>query len=293
MSLELKLETQKSPAGLRDCEAGEESASSREVLGLRSRVAELTASQRLLEEQVRHLHRAKTISDLLGGVAHDLSGTLTGILWCSEALRRRIGTLDPELSVGLADFVGAADYARKLARRLISIGRQREGGFAVISLDEAIGDALSLLDALRPANVRLVSHLTVPDAHIWGNAEELQQVLVNLVTNAFDALPADGGRVSVQLMPAVDTSGEEGRRWACLRVEDTGHGMTPATLGRAFEPFFTTKGVQEGNGLGLVVVQTIVQRHGGTLTASSNVGRGTTMDVMLPLSRSAPPRKRT
>jgi len=259
-------------------------AVAREVAVLRARVQELITDRRLLEEQVRHLHRAKTISDLLAGVAHDLSGALTGILWCSEALRRRISSLDPELSAGLVDFVAAADYARKLARRLISIGRQRDSSFAVVRLQDAVSEALSLLDALRPGNVQLSCELSLPDASVWGNADELQQILVNLVTNAFDSLVESGGQVAVTLGPARD-AGEVGEGWVCLRVRDTGHGMSPATLRRAFDPFFTTKSGPEGNGLGLVVVQTIVQRHAGRLTASSELGVGTTMDVLLPLSQ--------
>lgn len=252
---------------------------------LRERVAELEADQLLLEDQVRQLHRVKSIMDLLQGVAHDLSNALTGIVWCSEALARRLDAIDSDLTAGLADFVGAAEYARKLARRLLAIGRQRDGRFEACRVEEVVRAAASLLETLRPRAVVLTPVLCAPNAVVWGNAEQLQQVIVNLATNAFDAVAGAGGTVQIELEEGLALSDE--RPGVLIRVRDTGQGMSAETLRRAFEPFFTTKGAKDGNGLGLVVVKTIVERHGGELRAKSVLGRGTTIEVLLPLFEAA------
>jgi signal transduction histidine kinase len=255
-----------------------------QIAGLNERISELEDQNFLLEDQVRQLHRVKTIVDLLAGVSHDLSSALTGIVWCSEAVRGRIAAFDQDLSAGLTDFVNAADYARRLARRLISIGRQRDDQFGVCRLEPLVEEAASLAETLRPRSIELHTYLNAPDAWVWGNSDQLQQIIVNLATNAFDATNAKGGRVDLKLEEGEMDDDGELRPCARITVIDTGTGMTAETLARAFEPFFTTKGPQDGNGLGLVVVRMIVERHGGRVRALSKPNQGTTMEVELPLT---------
>jgi signal transduction histidine kinase len=255
--------------------------------GLRARIAELEAERATLEEQVRSLNRAKTTMDLLAGVAHDLAAALTGVVWCSQALCRRLEAHDPELSEGVADFVGAADFARQLARRLILISRQPDVATDEYELHLVFGEAVDLLETLRPPKARL--HATYAADALWvhGNADQLQQIVINLVANAFDALQDREGTVEVALAASAapdPRAAEEvaAQGWALLRVSDNGSGMDVATLERAFEPFFTTKEAQAGSGLGLAVVKRVVERHGGMVRAVSSVGGGTTIDVYLP-----------
>jgi signal transduction histidine kinase len=252
------------------------------LAALERRAEQLQREKELLEEQVRQLHRVKASTDLLAGVAHDLATALTGIMWCSEALVRRLETSDPELQAGIVDFVGATRYARELARRLMSIGREPEASFAPCRAVSVVFGAIELLETLRPRSTSLGTVLQVADGSVWGNVDQLQQVLVNLVSNSFDAVAQTGGKVQVELERfASPIEGKEGP-WLCFRVSDTGHGMDEATLARAFDAFFTTKAPRDGNGLGLVVVSTIVQRHGGLVRARSTVGEGTTIEVLLP-----------
>jgi signal transduction histidine kinase len=257
----------------------------KELAALKTRISELEDQNFLLEDQVRQLHRVKTIVDLLGGVSHDLSSALTGIVWCSEAVRGRIAAFDHDLGAGLTDFVNAADYARRLARRLISIGRPRDGQFGVCRIEPLVEEAASLAETLRPRSIELHTYLNAPDAWMWGNSDQLQQVIVNLATNAFDATSGKGGRVDIKLEES-EMNDEDDVARPCVRltVSDTGSGMTPETLARAFEPFFTTKGAQDGNGLGLVVVRMIVERHGGRVRATSKPNKGTSMEIDLPLT---------
>jgi two-component system cell cycle sensor histidine kinase/response regulator CckA len=258
-----------------------------ELESLRLRVEDLEVENMLLEDQVRQLHRVKTVMDLLAGVAHDLSNALTGIVWCAEAVQRRLTAMESDLSAGLSDFVTAAEYARKLARRLLTIGKQRDGSFEPCKLHDVVRDAAELVDTLRPHTATLVRVFEAPDLTVWGNAEQLQQVIVNLATNAFDAVGASGGTVHVMLDELRVMGDAQQSHWARIRVRDTGHGMSADVLKRAFEPFFTTKGAHDGNGLGLVVVKTIVERHRGRMRAHSTVGRGTTIEVLLPVSDDA------
>src|SRR5262249_22715461 len=110
------------------------------------------------------------------------------------------------------------------------------------------------------------------------------QVIVNLATNAFDAVGSSGGTVHITLDETRVMGDAQEKHWARIRVRDSGQGMNADVLKRAFEPFFTTKGAHDGNGLGLVVVKTIVERHRGRMRAQSALGRGTTIEVLLPVS---------
>jgi two-component system cell cycle sensor histidine kinase/response regulator CckA len=253
-----------------------------EVEALREQVRELTASHSLLEDQIRQLHRVKTVMDLLAGVAHDMANALTGIVWCAEALKKRVNSIDPELSDGLTDFVGVAEYSRRLARRLVTISGGRDSRFDACRIQEIVDNGLFLVQLLKPRRIDLVPELHAPEALIWGSAEQLQQIIVNLASNAFDALGERGGTVRIQLDDAPRDAGVKGGPCVRIRVSDTGRGMNPDTLRRAFEPFFTTKAARDGNGLGLAVVKGIVERHQGWLRAHSTVGQGTTIEVLLP-----------
>lgn len=236
-----------------------------------------------LREQVSSLQRAKTIMDLLAGVSHDLAAALTGVVWCSQAICRRLESLDPELSEGVQDFVAAADFARQLARRLVSISRQPETVVSPCLLSDVVRESVSLLEALRPPKARL--HVSCQAEHrIVANPDQLQQVLLNLVANAFAAISPDGGNVWIETGESEPPAEKQaaGQRWVLLRVRDDGHGMDQITLQRAFEPFFTTKSVGDANGIGLPVVRTIVEAHSGVVRASSELNAGTSVDVFLP-----------
>jgi signal transduction histidine kinase len=255
---------------------------------MRARIAQLERERAELEEQVRNLNRAKTTMDLLAGVAHDLAAALTGVVWCSQALCRRLESHDPELTEGVVDFMRAADFARQLARRLVLISRQPEVVNHDCKLREVVAEALDLLEILRPPKVRLrISYGECAALWVHGNADQLQQIVLNLVANAFDALQTRGDEVVVSLVPSAAPveaqSGDDTQReWAHLSVRDNGCGMDAQILERVFEPFFTTKDAQAGSGMGLVVVKRVVDRHGGVMRIESAFGQGTTVDVFLP-----------
>ena len=143
----------------------------------------------------------------------------------------------------------------------------------MIAVDDVVRDSASLLSRLLPASYELRLSLTADGAHVRADTSQLEQVLLNLVLNARDAMPA-GGRI------AVDTRVEDGR--AFFEVSDEGAGMTPEVLAHAFEPFFTTKAAGRGTGLGLASVHSIVEQSGGAIELVSEPGRGTSVTVSLP-----------
>lgn len=264
------------------------------VAGLQAELSRLQAECTSLQEQLGRLHRAKTTMDLLAGVAHDLAAALTGVVWCSEAICRRLEAHDPELAEGVSDFVGAADFARQLARRLASISRQPDPQFGPCCFNEVMQESVALVETLRPPKAQL--HVSYPEARVWIQAspEQLQQVLINLVANSFAALAPGGGQIWVEIATepvsgeTEPVSGETHADWVRLCVRDDGHGMDPETLRRAFEPFFTTKAGHEGTGLGLSLVRGIVEKHGGTVRAESSPGQGASVIVLLPVLANAP-----
>jgi two-component system cell cycle sensor histidine kinase/response regulator CckA len=260
-----------------------------ELEALREQVHELSASHGRLEDQIRQLHRVKTVMDLLAGVAHDMANALTGIVWCAEALKKRINSIDADLADGLTDFVGVAEYSRTLARRLVSISGGRDSRFDECRIQDVVNNSVWLVRLLRPRRIELLPELNAPAARVWGSAEQLQQIVVNLASNAFDALGERGGTVRIELDEVTAASGRSAGPAVRIRVSDTGRGMTHDTLRRAFEPFFTTKAARDGNGLGLAVVKGIVERHQGWLRAQSTPGQGTTIEVTLPcIAQQAP-----
>ena len=259
---------------------------SEEEAPLQAELARLRAECESLRSQVGRLHRTKTTMDLLAGVAHDLAAALTGVVWCTQALHRRLESHDPELAEGLSDFVAAAHFAQQLARRLVSISNQPQAEFGYCRMAVVMGEAISLLETLRPPRLRLDVQYPPDDVWLFASSEQLQQVLLNLVANAFAASAASGGNVRVHTTDRVDLpsgiAGVAEHGWVRLRVHDDGHGMDEATLQQAFEPYFTTKAETEGSGLGLHVVRSVVESHGGIVLAESAPGVGTTFDVYLP-----------
>src|SRR5581483_8150092 len=172
----------------------------------------------------------------------------------------------------------AGNRAAAFTEQLLTISRRRVVDEATVALDETVRALEPVLRRLLGGDVTFVVR---SDPHAgWVNLDkgQLEQVILNLVVNARDAMP-DGGMLTV----CVDAwRGEDGAPWAVLTVTDTGIGMAAATIERCFEPFFTTKGLAKGTGLGLATVYSVVDQAGGAVTVDSTVGKGTTMRVMFP-----------
>ena len=226
-----------------------------------------------LQEQLRHADRLATIGFLAAGVAHELNEPLGNILGFAELARKCPGI--PEIASGdLAKIEAAALHAREVIKKLLVFARQMPARKTAVDINQVVREGLFFLEArCARADIEIIYALD-PDLPLAAaDAAQINQVLVNLVVNALQAMPNGG-----QLRITTDADNKRVR----LMVEDTGCGMAPDVLDRIFVPFFTTKDVGQGTGLGLPVAQGIIASHGGTIEAQSEVGRGTCVTISLP-----------
>lgn len=229
--------------------------------------------QKRAEEQVREAHKLETIGTLAGGIAHDLNNILTPILAHSDLAQLSLRA-DHEVQLQLRAIHEAALRARDLVRRILQFSRRQEPHKEVLDLAPRVREGVKLLVATAPATIDLTVEL--PEAPVWVLADggRVDQVVVNLVANALQAMTGAGGKLVVRLQAAT--------REAVLVVADTGPGMDADTQRRAFDPFFTTR-PGAGTGLGLAIVQRVVGEHGGRVSVISAPGQGATFSVRLPL----------
>ncbi len=239
-----------------------------------------------LELELRQSQKLEALGQLAGGVAHDFNNLLTGILGGSDLL---LG--DPALPATLREDVleirRCAEQASQLTRQLLTFSRREGPRPKLLDLNAQVDDAGRLLGRLLGDQVRLVTDLSPDPLELLADPSQVQQVIINLVVNARDAMP-DGGIVRVETAAVRPGEGvpEEVRAagpgpWARLSVEDEGTGIPPEAMERIFEPFFTTKAEGKGTGLGLSTVWGIVQQLGGVAQVASRPGR-TRFDIWLP-----------
>ncbi len=236
---------------------------------------EAAAARADLEEQLRHADRLATIGQLAAGVAHELNEPLGNVLGFAQLAVKAVAPGDP-VAADLAKITKAALHTREIVRKLMLFARQTPPTKKAVNLNTVVAEGLYIVEArCRKQAVDVVRRLKAGLPEIVADPSQLQQVLVNLVVNAVQAMPS-GGRLTIR------TDRADGH--VLLVVEDTGVGMTEEVLRQAFIPFFTTKDVDEGTGLGLSVVHGIVSAHGGTIKVESEPGRGSRFEVLLPIA---------
>ena len=250
------------------------------------------AEKERLEAQLRQSQKMEAMGTLAGGIAHDFNNILGAILGYGELAQKDVA----EGSVArrhINQVMHAGGRAKALVERILAFSRSELGDRVPVHVQSVVEETLDMLAASLPAVVRLEKALDAGNAAVVGNATQLHQVLMNLCTNAAQAMQR-GGVLTV----AVDHVEIPERRlvshgtlspcpYIRLVVSDTGPGIPPAVLERMFDPFFTTKGVGEGTGLGLSLVHAIVADLGGAIDVSSQVGEGTTFTIWLPVAGQA------
>ena len=249
-----------------------------------------------LETQLRQAQKMEAIGSLAGGIAHDFNNILSVILSYSDLV---IDDLPPADSLrGDVEQIKAAGLrAAELTRQLLAFSRKQMLQPVVLDLNGVVTGVEKMLVRLVSEDTKLAFVLCSDATKVHADAGQLEQVIVNLVVNARDAMPG-GGRVTIetsQVLLAGEEAGEhpgvEPGAYVQLRVTDTGTGMDRATQARIFEPFFTTKDKTKGTGLGLAMVYGIVQQSGGHVRVQSELGRGTTFEVFLPCTERAVERR--
>jgi len=241
----------------------------------------------LVEAQLRQTSKMEAVGQLAGGVAHDFNNLLTAIMSYGAMLLDRIEPGDANRE-DVREIIAAADRAAGLTRQLLAFSRKQVMQPRVININVVINDLENMLRRLIGEDIELKTSLDPRVARINADPGQLEQVLMNLIVNARDAMP-EGGRLSISTSnSALSAETTEGALHAAhgdyvmLAVSDTGTGMTPEVQQRLFDPFFTTKEQGRGTGLGLSTVYGIVQQSGGEICVSSKVGIGTTFRVYFP-----------
>ncbi len=266
--------------------------------GVRGILIDLTETQRAYEEkkkletQLRQAQKMEAIGSLAGGIAHDFNNILSVIIGNAEILQ--MSDVSADAKDGLYQIFAASQRAKQLVRQILAFSRQGEQQKLLMNLKPVIKETLDFLRASIPSTIKLQHHIKSDAGAILADATQMQQVLMNLCTNAAHAMEEEGGVLKIELDTVtideedvrLDPEVERGE-YLRLTVSDTGHGIDSGVLHRIFDPYFTTKGPDKGTGLGLAVVHGIVTSHGGVIRVSSELGKGTVFHVLLPRADAA------
>jgi two-component system, cell cycle sensor histidine kinase and response regulator CckA len=264
-----------------------------EFLGHRGMARDITERKRL-EAQLRQAQKLEAVGQLAGGVAHDFNNIIAATMMHLSLLQSN-PAVDMETRTALKELESEAQRAATLTRQLLAFSRRSVLAVKSLDLNEVVGNLLKMLTRLIGEHIKLSFESSCNLPLVEADAGMMEQVIINLVVNARDAMPK-GGRILLgthaQDFDAAQAGANSDRRpgsFICLAVTDTGCGMDAATLRRIFEPFFTTKEPGKGTGLGLATVHGIVAQHHGWVEVSSDVNHGTSFRVYLPKHKQAPP----
>ena len=250
-----------------------------------------------MEFQLQQAQKLEAIGTLAGGIAHDFNNILSVILGNIELAMLETPSQGPAQK-SLKEAITASLRARDLVNQILLIARRKEQQLVTISLGPAIKEAMKMLRSTLPTTVEIEQHIEEDLPWALADPSQIQQIVMNLCTNAAQAMEKRGGLLEVCL-DATELHGVEAARlgdveegtYLRLRVRDTGPGMPPDILDRIFEPYFTTKDVGEGSGLGLAVVHGIVRARGGAVDVQSQPGRGAVFTVYIPATEQPEPAK--
>jgi PAS domain S-box-containing protein len=253
-------------------------------------IVEDVTEQRRLEAQLRQAQKMEAIGQLTGGIAHDLNNLLTVILANAELLVRSVPPDRPDLTAELDEVRAAAESGRDLIRRLLGFSRRQVLDLRPVNLAEEIRRWAALLRRVLPETISLSVTADRPVRRVKADPAAVEQIVMNLVTNARDAMPG-GGALTVEVYESEPGARELGERpglapgpYVWIRVSDTGTGMSEDVLRRVFEPFFTTKAPGQGTGLGMAMVYGLAKAHRGYVHVASRRGEGTRVEFGIPVA---------
>ena len=245
------------------------------------------AATRALELQLRESQKMEAVGTLAGGIAHDFNNLLTAILGNLYMVEQHLGPGSPMAPL-VSDARVAGQRGAELVKQLLNYSRPNMDSTELIDLERLVQETTRLGQRGITPSISVVIERGEPGAMVAGNFGALQQVVLNLIVNARDAMPGGGrltistGLMEVNAWNARENLDARPGTYRVIAVSDTGTGMPPETMARIFDPFFTTKEVGKGTGLGLATSLSILRAHGGWMAVESRVGEGSTFRVMLP-----------
>ncbi|MDZ4865201.1 MAG: PAS domain S-box protein [Gemmatimonadota bacterium] len=249
------------------------------------------SERRRLEEQLRQAQKMEAVGQLTGGIAHDLNNLLTVVLANSEMMADALPAGRLDLQGDLDELQAAARRGAQMIRKLLSFSRHAPLTYQVLDLGRVVEDLRATLGRLLPAHIDVVFQRDPRPVKVLADAGAVEQIVLNLATNARDAM-ARGGTLTLEIRRLDVARPPGGARpgvYACLTVRDTGMGMDERVKARVFEPFFTTKPPGEGSGLGMAMIYGLTQQHGGFVDLDTELDRGTAVRIHLPLAREDQP----
>jgi len=262
------------------------------IVGFRGSFVDITHSKQM-EQQLRQSQKMEAIGTLTGGIAHDFNNILGIIVGNAELAMDDVPEWNPA-HFNLEEIKTASLRAKDVVRQLLSFARKADQERKPIKINSIITDSLKLLRSSIPASIEIRRNIQRESETILGDPTQINQIMINLCTNAAHAMAKEGGVLeiglhSVALDEAIAKLHDLPRgRYIKLAVSDTGFGITPEIIDRIFDPYFTTKEVGEGSGLGLAVVHGIIMSHDGAISVESELGQGTTINIFLPVIEKTP-----
>jgi CheY-like chemotaxis protein len=243
-----------------------------------------------MENRLRQLHKMEAVGVLAGGIAHDFNNILFPILGYAELADLKVAPDDPVTSSYLRKIIQGSLRAKDMTSQLLSFSQQHPAKKYAFRPHLVVKEALALLQTSLPENVGMEAEISQDCGSILAEPAQYYQIVMNLCTNALQAMGTTGGVLRVSLKreavragdSRISDSGLAPDDYIVLGVSDTGCGMEPGTMQRIFDPYFTTKEVGKGSGLGLSVVHGIVKNYRGGITVQSEPGKGTSLTVYLP-----------
>jgi signal transduction histidine kinase/ActR/RegA family two-component response regulator len=256
---------------------------------LEKKVEERTEALARSEKQLQQVLKIQAIGTLAGGIAHDFNNILFPIVGYTELTMDEVPE-DSAARKNLEEILKAAHRAKDLVQQILTFSRQSGQEREPIRVQYVIKEALKLLRATIPTTIEIEHHLEENCGAISGDATQIHQVIMNLCTNAYQAMQESGGKLEIGLTEVdityadtIERVGLKPGKHLQLSVKDEGCGMEPAVMDRIFEPYYTTKLHGKGTGLGLAVIHGIVKNHGGDIIVDSQLGKGSTFYVFLPV----------
>jgi PAS domain S-box-containing protein len=248
--------------------------------------------KRKLEDQLQQAQKMEAIGQLAGGIAHDFNNILSAIVGYASLLKMRTDEGSTLRSYS-EQVLLASERAASLTRQILAFGRKQIITLQPVRVNDSIKALETLLRRILGEDIEIVTALTDREAIVQADAGQIEQVMMNLATNARDAMPSGGKLIITTEINEFDEASayqlglERAGAYALIAVSDTGVGMDERTRQRIFEPFFTTKELGKGTGLGLSIVYGIIKQHNGQIIAYSEAGKGTTFRIYLPLTKDA------